>query len=180
MPILTDIETIEKLKNEGKYAEARVLAEKSLIENTDDYRLYEELTDIALFEQNIEEAEKMISHARSLNPDSTTGVYLAGYTAVLKRDFSHAIELLWEANIRLPNNAEILRNLGWATFMDGHHDKGVMILRRAHNLFPEDSLIAEDLAVALIATKEVNAGIELLQKFWITERIETMKLFGLI
>lgn len=47
-------------------------------------------------------------------------MYLDGYLATAKGEFERAIEILTKANITLPNNAEILRNLGWAHVMEGN------------------------------------------------------------
>jgi Flp pilus assembly protein TadD len=44
-------------------------------------------------------------------------MYLDGYIATAKGEFDRAIETLSQANIDMPNNAEILRNLGWAYVM---------------------------------------------------------------
>ncbi len=75
-PIETIIETIESLKHESRYHEAKETALGALARHTEDYRLYEELADIYLFEQNIEKAEEVISYARELHPESGTGIYL--------------------------------------------------------------------------------------------------------
>lgn len=37
-----------------------------------DYRLYEELADIYMFQENIEKAEEVIQYARELHPESST------------------------------------------------------------------------------------------------------------
>jgi hypothetical protein len=50
MSILTVIESIEMFKEKGEYARAETIARDALLEYADDYRLYEELTDIALYE----------------------------------------------------------------------------------------------------------------------------------
>jgi Flp pilus assembly protein TadD len=44
-------------------------------------------------------------------------MYLDGYIAIALGEFDRAIEILSLANRDLPNNAEILRNLGWAYVM---------------------------------------------------------------
>lgn len=180
MSITTIIDTIETLKGSGDYTKARRVAETALLEYTDDYRLYEEIADISLFEGKVEEAETMIAHAQSLNPESATGVYLSGYTAMAQNQFDRAIEHLTRANTLFPNNPEILRNLWWAYCMLWTYTKWVTILRRAHNLAPEDDMIAEDLAVWLISSWEVTEGAEILEKFGKNERIATMKDFGLL
>jgi tetratricopeptide (TPR) repeat protein len=46
-------------------------------------------------------------------------MYLDGYIATARGEFDRAIEILAIANKNLPNNPEILRNLGWAHVMKG-------------------------------------------------------------
>jgi Flp pilus assembly protein TadD len=50
-------------------------------------------------------------------------MYLDGYIATAKGEFDRAIETLTKANEDMPNNAEILRNLGWAYVMTNHLQK---------------------------------------------------------
>jgi tetratricopeptide (TPR) repeat protein len=118
-PIENIIESIEDLKHQNRYQDARETALQALMRYTDDYRLYEELADIYLFENNLEKAEEVIRYARELHPDSGTGIYLEGYIAVAKGDFDYAIDVLSRANKILPNNPEIIRHLGWAFVMKG-------------------------------------------------------------
>ena len=54
------------------------------------------------------------------------------------------------------NNAEVLRNLGWAYTMLGETQRGITMLKRALNLSPDDELITEDLAMALIGVGEIQ------------------------
>ncbi len=159
--ILTEIET---LKANQEYQKAKIVARSALVKYTDDYRLYEELADISLFEENLDEAETMIEAAEKLHPESGTGIYLRGYIAVARGDHKTAIETLTKANTLFPNNPEILRNLGWAFVLSGstkegnilidNTPKGIALLRRASHIAPEDALITNDLAIALIASWE--------------------------
>jgi Flp pilus assembly protein TadD len=71
-----------------------------------------------------------------------------------------------------------VRNLGWATFMNGEKEKWVAILRRAQNLLPEDISIAEDLALALISSGYEEEGVKLLQKFGSTDRLREIQSLG--
>lgn len=75
-PIEDIIIAIEELKSESKYTEARETALQALAKYTDDYRIYEELADIYIFEENLDKAEEVIGYARALHPDSGTGAYL--------------------------------------------------------------------------------------------------------
>ncbi len=143
--LLRYIHEIETLKTSGAYLEAKKLVDSLLLEFTDDYRLYEELADIYLYQGNLTAAESSMRIAQDLNADSATGMYLMGYIAVSRGEFDRGIDLLGRANSNFPNNPEILRNLGWAYTVTGNGDKGIFLLKRALNLAPEDVLIMEDL-----------------------------------
>lgn len=45
----------------------------------------------------------------------------------------------------MPNNAEVIRNLGWAYVMKGAIPRGLSLLRRAHHLAPGEMMIVNDL-----------------------------------
>jgi hypothetical protein len=45
----------------------------------------------------------------------------------------------------MPNNAEVIRNLGWAFVMKGAVPRGLSFLRRAHYLAPGEMMIINDL-----------------------------------
>lgn len=163
-PVESVIETIEQLKHDNKYNEARDIALQALARYTDDYRLYEELADIYLFENNLEKAEEVIRYARTLHPESGTGTYLEWYIAVIRGDFEHAIGVLSHANTIMPNNAEVIRNLGWAYVMKGEIPRGLALLRRAHILAPHEMMIVNDLWVALMASGLEDEARDLFEK----------------
>lgn len=174
-PVESVIESIESLKHENKYIEARDTALQALTKYTDDYRLYEELADIYLFENNLEKAEEVIGYARALHPASGTGTYLEGYIAVARGDFDHAIEVLTRANTIMPNNAEVIRNLGWAYVMKGAVPRGLSLLRRAHHLAPGEMMIVNDLWVALMAAGLEDEARILFEKTGNTVALDAMK-----
>lgn len=78
------IEKIEELKSQNNYIEAEKIVQESLKKHTDDYRLYEELADIYLFQNNLVRADEVLQIARELHPESGTGMYLDGYIATAK------------------------------------------------------------------------------------------------
>lgn len=158
------ISRIEELKSESKYTEARQTALQALSKYTDDYRIYEELADIYIFEENLDKAEEVIGYARALHPDSGTGAYLEWYIAAARGDFDRAISILTVANTKFPNNAEIIRNLGWSYVMRGEISRWLGLLRRAHALAPTDMMIVNDLWVALMASGEEDEARELFEK----------------
>lgn len=173
-PIESIIDTIENLKQQDRFHDARETALQALTRYTDDYRLYEELADIYLIENNLEKAEEVIRYARELHPESWTGIYLEWYIAVARGDFDHAIEVLREANKIMPNNPEIIRNLWWASVMKGDISRGLSLLRRAYTLAPDDLMIANDLSVALMASGNEEEARELFEKTGNTRAFNTL------
>lgn len=151
-PLDDIILNIEELKGKNQYGKARQTALQALTQYTDDYRIYEELADIYIFEENLDKAEEVIRYARTLHPESGTGAYLEWYIATARGDFDRAIEILSVANNKFPNNAEIIRNLGWSYTMRWDMSRGLGLLRRAYALAPTDMMIIRDLGVALMAS----------------------------
>ncbi len=173
--LVRHIGEIETLKYAGRYDEARRQVQKYLLTHADDYRLYEELADISLYEGDLEKAEASMEVARKLHPESATGTYLMGYILLSKGRFAEGVELLEKANSLFPNNPEILRNLGWGHTVLGNVQKGIMLLKRALNLSPEDPLIMEDLGVALISDAQIMEGEEFLKKAGKEDRIRELR-----
>lgn len=170
------IDQIETLKAQGKYQESKEIVERLLRDYTDDYRLYEELCDIYLFLGDMIKAYETILVARVLNPESATGMYLLGYLSVTLGNFVEWISLLEQANALFPNNPEILRNLGWAYAQTGKGERGIFLLKRALNIAPEDTMIMEDLAEALISEKHsIDEAEDLLRRAGKDSRIAQLK-----
>jgi Flp pilus assembly protein TadD len=114
-------------------------------------------------------------------------MYLDGYIATAKGEFARAIETLSKANIDMPNNAEILRNLGWAYVMTVDTDentsnlsKGISLLRRAHILAPDEPMIINDLSVALIAAGKEDEARETLAKLGHPDLVDAIKSTSII
>ena len=182
MHIDTLIASIEAAKLTNNYTQAREIALEWLKDHTDDYRLYEELADIHLFEGNLDKADEVLAIARELHPESWTGMYLDWYIATAKGEFDRAIETLSKANLDMPNNAEILRNLGWAYVMTMDQEepsknisKGISLLRRAHILAPDEPMIINDLSVALIAAGKEEEAKEILAKLGQSDLVDVIK-----
>lgn len=155
---------VEELKNKKQFQTALELVEAWLIKYSDDYRLYEELADIYLYTGENEKAHKALDFALGLNPDSATGNYLKGFILLSQDKIESSILYLEKSNKLFGNNAEVLRNLGWAYTMAGNTEQGIVILKRALNISPNDELITEDLAMALIGIGSIVEGNKLLKK----------------
>lgn len=155
---------VESLKQSKNFKDAVSLLESSLGKYSDDYRLYEELADIYLYNGDLAKSMRAINFALSLNKESPTGNYLKWFVLLSQDKVTEAIKYLESSNKMMGNNAEVLRNLGWAYTMLGETERGILMLKRALNISPEDELITEDLAMALIGIGEVQQGNTLLKK----------------
>jgi tetratricopeptide (TPR) repeat protein len=108
---------VENLKQSKNFSEAINLLQRSLGKYADDYRLYEELADIYLYNGELEKSMKAVDFALRLNPESATGSYLKGFIFLSQDRVLEAIKYLENSNNMMGNNAEVLRNLGWAYTM---------------------------------------------------------------
>ena len=155
---------IEALKTEQKFEQCKEVLEKAILEYSADYRLYEELADVYLYKWELEKLMKAIDFAISLNKDSATWNYLKWFLLLSKDKIEESISFLEKSNSLMKNNSEVLRNLWWAYTMTGNSHKGILILKRALNINPNDELITEDLAMALIWNGDISEWNNLLQK----------------
>jgi len=154
---------VEAYKAQKDFKTALQMLENSVLEFGEDYRIYEEIGDIYLYEGKLSKAKKAVDYALNINPDSATGNYLKGFILLSYSKIEDALKFLNRSNELMPNNAEVLRNIGWAYCMTGDNEKGITILKRALNLSPQDPLITEDLAMALIGIGKLQEGNSLLQ-----------------
>lgn len=157
---------VEKLKSEKKYKEALDILQEALKTKNDDYRIYEEIADIYIYEWKIQKAKKAIEYAIKLNPDSSTWNYLKGFILLTSNKIEDAIFYLEKSNSLIWNNAEVLRNLWWAYSMLWDLKRWIIILKRALNIMPNDPLIIEDLAMSLLQTWDIEKANELLISIW--------------
>lgn len=157
---------IESLKEKGDYESAIKILEKYIAIYNTDYRLYEELADIYLYKWELEKWLKSVIFALNLNKESATGNYLKWFILLSQDKIKEAIGFLEKSNSLMWNNAEVLRNLGWAYTMLWESERGVSILKRALIISPKDPLIIEDLAMALIWIWNIKEWNKLLQNIW--------------
>jgi len=157
---------VETLKEKQDYKNAIEMLEKNIIRYNNDYRLYEELADIYLYKWELDKWLKSVNFALNLNNESSTWNYLKGFILLSKDKIEEAISFLERSNHLMWNNAEVLRNLWWAYTMIWDADRGITILKRALIISPEDKLITEDLAMALIGVWDISEWNILLQKIW--------------
>lgn len=157
---------VENLKTNKEYEKAMNLLNNSIKSKNDDYRIYEEIADIHIYQWNFAKAKKAINYAIKLNPESSTWNYLKWFMLLSLSKIEDAIFYLEKSNSLTPNNAEVLRNLWWAYTMLWDVYRWIAILKRRLIMSPSDTLITEDLAMSYLQIWEVNIANELLTKIW--------------
>jgi tetratricopeptide (TPR) repeat protein len=165
------LKTLDSFKDSWDYDSALQYAQKLLIDYGDDYRVYEEIADIYLFQQDFIHAERALEFSRKIAPESPTWLYLYWFLLLAQNKYREALPVLEKANTLFPNNAEVLRNLWWANVMNNSPERGIFLLRRALNLAPSDEMIIEDLGVTLLGEWFTDEWEKLLRSIWKEQRI---------
>lgn len=150
---LERLEEAEQLKLMGRHEEALGILETLLIEDPENISALEEVADNELSLEHFDRAETAALQAIKLDDESYTGHYIVGFLYSVEAQWEKAIEHLKKANNLRPNNAEILRCLGWGLFNSGQRAQGIVTLERALNLDKENSLTLCDLGVAYLQTR---------------------------
>ena len=150
---LERLERAEQLKLMGQYREALEILVQLLIEDPENIAALEEVADNELGLERFDRAEAAASRAVKLDPESYTGHYILGFLKSLNQEWNIAIEHL--QNAQRPNNAEILRCLGWALFNEGQRAQGIVTLERALNLDNQNTLTLCDLGITYLQTRNV-------------------------
>ncbi len=162
--VLSALEQIEALKLKGDHTQSIAEALKLLCADPDCVAALEELADNYVSLDEFKKAERACTRALTLNQKSYTAYYILGFIASQAQQWGEAVEQLKKSNELHPNNAEILRCLGWALFNHGKRTQGVVILERALNLDPGSSLTLCDLGICYLQVKNFEKSIELLKK----------------
>lgn len=150
---LDRLEEAEQLKLMGEHTQALVILEQLLVEDPANIPALEEIADNELSLECYERAEAAARQAIALDDDSYTAHYILGFIHSHFEAWPKGLMHLQKANRLKPNNAEILRCLGWALFNTGERAQGIVTLERALNLDTENSLTLCDLGVAYLQTR---------------------------
>ncbi|MAE68525.1 MAG: tetratricopeptide repeat protein [Candidatus Peribacteraceae bacterium] len=152
---LERLEEAEQLKLMGHYLEALSILEELLIEDPENISALEEVADNELSLEHYDRAEAAAARAIALDDESYTGHYILGFLRSVDQQWEQGIVHLKKSNIIRPNNAEILRCLGWALFNSGQRAQGIVTLERALNLDNENPLTLCDLGVSYLQTRNI-------------------------
>jgi len=162
--ILDALEHIEELKIKGNHKESISEAEKLLCEDPDCVPALEEIADNYVSINDFERAEKACNRVLSLDHDSHIAYYILGFIRSNQQKWTEASKYLKLSNDLHGNNPEILRCLGWSLFNNGKQTQGVVILERALNIDPDNSLTLCDLGVCYLQSKNFEKSINLLKR----------------
>jgi tetratricopeptide (TPR) repeat protein len=134
----------------GNHKEAIAVLERVLTEDPVNVTALEEVADNELSLEHYDRAAAAAMQAVHLDARSYTGHYILGFLHSIASRWSDAVEELRVANKCKPNNAEILRCLGWALFNAGQRPQGVVTLERSLNLEQDNTLTLCDLGIAYL------------------------------
>lgn len=161
---LERLECAEQLKLSGKHEEALRILEELLIEDPENVPALEEVADNELSLGHLARAERAAKRAVSIGKKSYTGHYILGFIRSQEEKWDLALKELKIANSLSPNNAEILRCLGWALFNASQRAQGIVTLERALNLDQENPLTLCDLGVAYLQVHNLRKSGALFQR----------------
>lgn len=140
------------------------MLETILLTDPENVAALEEIADNELSLGHYDRAEAAAERATALDAESYTAEYILGFLRSREAQWKQAIAHLRSSNQYKPNNAEILRCLGWALFNGGDHAQGVVTLERALNLDPESTLTLCDLGVAYLEMKQYTKARALFER----------------
>lgn len=151
--VIERLEAAEQLKLAGAYEQALIILEALLVEDPENVSALEEVADNELSLEHLSRAEAAAEQAIALDAESYTGHYILGFLRSQEEEWEKALVHMQKANKLKPNNAEILRCLGWALFNGGQRAQGIVTLERSLNLDDESPLALCDLGVAYLQTR---------------------------
>lgn len=161
---LERLECAEQLKLSGKHEEALKILEALLMEDPENVPALEEVADNELSLGHFARAERAAKRAVSIGNKSYTGHYILGFVRSHEEKWDLALKELKVSNTLSPNNAEILRCLGWALFNAGQRAQGIVTLERALNLDQENPLTLCDLGSGYLQVQNLRKARSLFQR----------------
>jgi tetratricopeptide (TPR) repeat protein len=158
------LEEAERLKLSCQHEESITLLENLLSRDPGNVAALEEVADNELSLERYDRAVVAAKQAVALDPESYMGHYILGYALSLQENWTQSVEELTKANRIRPNNAEILRTLGWVLFRQGDKVRGIVTLERSLNLDCENPLTLCDLGVCYLESKNFEKATALLRR----------------
>ncbi len=110
-----------------------------------------------------DEAEVLFEHCIAYYPDHHEALnYLAYMWAELGINLETALEYVNRALAHEPENAAYIDTLGWIYFKMGRYDEALEELLKAHNILPDDPVVADHVGDVYLALGHRQNAI----KFW--------------
>jgi tetratricopeptide (TPR) repeat protein len=154
------IEALQKLKKDGKHEEAITKCQELICEDLNCHEAYEELADNLMNLREYEKAAKSLKQALLVNPNSANAHYLLGFCYSAINKWQQSIIHLERANKLEANHPEILRCLGWSVFHGEEKLQGIVIIKRALALAPQDTFILSDLGMCYMSARNFTKAAE--------------------
>jgi len=150
------VELASKHAQDGRVEEALSLLQEAVERFPDVWQLWAMTGQILLETGQPEKAIDPLERARDLAPEVFLPHFLLG--SALGRAFalSEGIAELEIAESMRPNDAEVLRNLGWMRCMNNDVERGRQTLMRALQLEPDNPFIYNDLAASYLYTNDCD------------------------
>jgi Tfp pilus assembly protein PilF len=158
------LEEAERLKLNCQHEESIALLEGLLAKDPGNVAALEEVADNELSMERYDRAFTAARQAVALDPESYMGHYVLGFIFSLREEWETSLEELQLANRMKPNNAEILRCLGWTLFNRQKRVQGIVTLERALNLDPENTLSLCDLGVCYLHVRNFKKAHTLFER----------------
>lgn len=131
------------------------------------YREYHQYYLASLYDESgqFDQAEKMIHELLDKNPNFAHGWNFLGYSMLERKeiDFDKSWEYINKAYKLLPNDAHIRDSLGWFYFKKGDLNNALKEFQVAYSLKNDDLTIAKHLTLTLLAMKQSNEAIKLVE-----------------
>lgn len=168
-PYEDELRRADALKFDARHEEAIAILEAILVQQPDHVLALEEIADHELSLGRMRRAERAATDALALDPESVAAHYVLGFIASHEERWNDSLRFLRQANALEPNDAEILRCLGWSLSCGGQEVEGLVTLERALNLQPENPLILCDLGVICLRRHDMAKATALFQRALIVE-----------
>ncbi len=149
-PYCHALKEADEKKLMGLHHEAISICEDILCDDLDCNEALEEIGDNYLSLRQFPNAIKALKQAKRVNPKSANAHYLLGFAYSSVNEWKESIYELEIADSMEPNHPEILRCLGWSVYHYGEKERGIVLLKRATMMSPDDIFILCDLGVCYL------------------------------
>lgn len=159
-PYSQALQLADEKKLMGMHDEAIAICEDILCDDLECNEALEEIGDNYLSLRQFDKAIAALKHAKRVSPKSANAHYLLGFAYSAVNEWKESIYELEIADSLEPNHPEILRCLGWSVYHYGDKSRGIVLLKRANIMSPDDIFILCDLGVCYLNNRDFNKAEE--------------------